>query len=163
MKKLFSLIVGAVLATISLNAKPYKVAIGIVAGLQEGVGLKVNPIERLTLLEELSYDFVPTAPVAYSGIIDHFNVAYQHKPISGQGIDFSWYAGGGMSIGYVDAFNVGKIGFNAVGGIEANMSNAPIAFTFDFRPGYALLFDATGYANTFDWSLTLGVRYTIPK
>ena len=50
MKKLSSLIVGAVLATISLNAKPYKVAIGIVAGLQEGVGLKVNPIERLTLL-----------------------------------------------------------------------------------------------------------------
>ena len=45
------------------------------------------------------------------------------------------------------------------------MTNAPIAFSFDFRPGYGcvLVGNANGVlgGHVFDWTLNLGVRYTL--
>ena len=49
---------------------------------------------------------------------------------------------------------------NAIGGIEADMTNTPIEFTFDFRPGYAMLFANGGAIHGLDWSIVLAVRYT---
>lgn len=56
-------------------------------------------------------------------------------------------------------------GSGAAAGIEAKMKNAPIAFSFDFRPGYGCLLGNDGTGNigafhVFDWTLNLGARYT---
>ena len=96
------------------------------------------------------------------------NMAYQGKAVSGKGIDLDWYVGGGLSLGAMITHGTGaggKFGLNAIGGIEINMSNAPIAVSFDFRPGYGVLFysmsGTIGIQHVFDWQLALGVRYTI--
>ena len=66
--------------------------------------------------------------------------AYQTKPLAeGKGIKLGVYAGGQVKMGYVLG-DFGLFGVGAAAGIEANMTNAPIAFSFDFRPGYAFLF-----------------------
>lgn len=96
------------------------------------------------------------------------NMAYQNRAASGKGIDLDWYVGGGLSIGGVLTRGTGggfKMGFNAIGGIEINMTNAPIAVSFDFRPGYGFMVYSmsgmVGLQHVFDWQLALGVRYTI--
>ena len=96
------------------------------------------------------------------------NMAYQNRAVSGKGIDLDWYVGGGLSLGAIITHGTGaggKFGLNAIGGIEINMSNAPIAVSFDFRPGYGVLFysmsGTIGIQHVFDWQLALGVRYTI--
>lgn len=66
----------------------------------------------------------------------------------------------------------GKFGVNAFAGIEYQMPNSPVVFAFDFRPGYGVLFaserndkdsdvkwKATYCLNTFDWRLSLSMRY----
>lgn len=63
----------------------------------------------------------------------------------------------------------GKFGVNAIVGLEMNFSNAPLALSFDFRPGYGLGFwskksNSTTYNNTFsffDWSIAVGLRYCL--
>ena len=96
------------------------------------------------------------------------NMAYQNRAVSGKGIDLDWYVGGGLSLGAMITHGTGaggKFGLNAIGGIEINMSNAPIAVSFDFRPGYGVLFysmsGTIGIQHVFDWQLALGDRYTI--
>ena len=52
--------------------------------------------------------------------------------------------------------HMGVFGLGAAGGIEANMKNAPIAFSFDFRPGWAMIFTGDGVgAHLFDYSFNL--------
>lgn len=63
----------------------------------------------------------------------------------------------------------GKVGVNAVVGMELNFSSAPLALSFDFRPGYGLGFwsknsNKTTYTdvmNFFDWSIAVGLRYCL--
>ena len=71
----------------------------------------------------------------------------------------------------------GKFGFNAIGGVEMSLANAPIVLGLDFRPGYGLHFvtDATVGINMmtgaaikgsittsfFDWTLAASVRYRL--
>ena len=105
--------------------------------------------------------------VVWEDFASHTNLGYQGKGVSGQGIDLDWYAGGGMSLGALIATGTGgggKFGINAIGGIEINMSNAPIAVDFDFRPGYAIIFYSfngeIGLQHAFDWQLAFSIRYT---
>ncbi|MBR3408436.1 MAG: hypothetical protein IKG86_06315 [Paludibacteraceae bacterium] len=147
----------------------YKYAVGIVAGLQYGISLKTMINPHFTIMNDLSWDIAYTAGDlgGYQGLIDHLNLAYQAKGASGKGIDLNWYVGGGVSFGYaemgVDAI---KVGGNAIIGLEGDMKNAPIEFTFDFRPGYGCIvapggFGAPAAGHVFDWQLTLGLRYTL--
>ncbi|HCS87543.1 MAG TPA: hypothetical protein DIW30_03760 [Bacteroidales bacterium] len=66
----------------------------------------------------------------------------------------------------------GKFGINAFAGMEYNLTNAPVTFAFDFRPGYGVLFKtqhndsdeeikwkAKTSLNTFDWRLSVSMRY----
>jgi hypothetical protein len=93
-------------------------------------------------------------------------LAYQAKCAEGKGIRLDYYVGGQIKGGYIDMGAAGAIvGAGAAAGIEAKMKNAPIAFSFDFRPGYGCLLGNDGMGNigafhTFDWTLNLGVRYT---
>lgn len=173
MKKILTLCVAAMMAITTVSAKSYTYAIGVVTGLEWGAGLKVNLTEHLTVLNDLSWVMMPrtvfgteggSVAMGYSGLIDNANVAYQMPLTNGQGIELNLYAGGGLSLGWANVIaenGAGKFGINALVGIEANITNAPIEFTFDFRPGYATLFTKDGALHGFDWGLVLGVRYTL--
>ena len=158
------------MAITSASAVPYKVAVGLVTGLEYGPSLKVNFTDNLTLINDLAWYIVPntvfgangtTFNMGYQGLADNANFAYQKKLASGKGIDLSFFGGGGLTLGFADMGEalVGKFGVNAIGGIEVNI-NAPIEFTFDFRPGYAMLFNGDGAMHGLDWSINLAVRYT---
>ncbi|MBR2265201.1 MAG: hypothetical protein IJ882_00765 [Paludibacteraceae bacterium] len=168
MKKILTLCVVALMAISTVSARSYKVALGLATGLEYGPTVKVNFTDHFTLMNDLTWKFVPntvagvngqTFNFGYMGLIDNVNVAYQTKLASGRGLDLLFYGGGGMSIGYADLETAGgKFGVNALAGIEVT-ANVPIAFTFDFRPGYALLFANGGQIHALDWSLVLAVRY----
>ena len=167
MKKILSLLVVVLMAS-TMVAKPYKHSLGLNAGLQLGISYKLNINDHFTLFEE----FIPYGGVmsnfSYSWLGDWLNLAYEAQAAKGQNILFSWYVGGGTKIGYVYGGG-GVWGINALAGIEINMANAPIAVTFDFRPGYALCFfptaswgsgGSTALQHAFDYAFCLGVRYT---
>ena len=138
MKKFVSILLMVMMVS-TLSAKKYQHSLGLNGGLQLGVSYKVNINEHFTIIEE----FIPfgnvTSNTSFSWLGNWANFAYEAQAAKGQNILFSWYVGGGTKIGY--AYGGGGIwGINAVGGIEINMANAPISVTFDFRPGYGLLF-----------------------
>ena len=124
-----------------------------------GVQYKTMVLPNFTIIEEFGY-FTCTSNWGYGGAIDNLVLAYQGKGVSGQNIQLDWYAGGQIKAGYA-AGDMGLVGVGGAVGFEANMTNAPIAFSFDFRPGYGCLF-AGGIAHLFDYSFNLGVRYTFP-
>ena len=176
MKKIFTILAVVLVAAVSVNAKDYKVSLGMVGGSGIGVQFKALPLEHFAIMEEFGYLGCYAGAgavngnsfaIGYMGAVDQVVLAYQTSPLAqGQGIDLSVYAGGQMKVGYVNMGNdAGIIGFGAAAGIEANMKNAPIAFSFDFRPGYGCLLMNNGGNNVttthlFDWNFNLGVRYT---
>jgi len=167
MKKILSILCAVLIAS-TMSAKQYEHSIGMVAGLGLGIQYKYMKTTHFTIIEEFGY-FMNLDGVngGYSGAINNLVLAYQGKAKSGQGIDLNWYVGGQMKGGYGQG-TIGVAGFGAAAGIEADMKNAPIAFSFDFRPGYACIFGSAwggglAAAHLFDYSFNLGVRYTIPK
>ena len=164
MKKLFSLLL-AVTISAAVCAKEYQYSLGLVAGLGLGAQFKVMVMPHFTIIDEFGYFLNPDGGTgAYSGMLDNLVLAWQDKAAEGQGIRLDYYAGGQLKVGY-GVGNFGILGFGAAAGIEAIMINAPIAFSFDFRPGYAVALASGGgggvfAANMFDWSFNLGVRYT---
>jgi len=165
MKKILSLVLVVLMAT-TVSAKKYQHSIGMVAGLGIGAQYKAMLTDHFTLILEEGY-FMNlnggTEGGAYAGAVTNGVFAYQSKITEGQGIQLDYYAGGQMKIGYVgmQGFDVGVFGISGAVGLEANMVNAPIAFSFDFRPGYAFLFTGQGAGgHMFDYSFNLGVRYT---
>ena len=171
MKKILTLLVAVVVAAGTVSAKEYKHSLGMYGGLGIGVQYKTMVKDNFTIIVEEGYAFCPsrTANVGgYQALNTNCVLAYQTNSLAeGQGINLSLYAGGQAKLGYVfdDAY---LFGVGAAVGIEANMTNAPIAFSFDFRPGYGCeLFDNKPFGGTgvtvghiFDYSLNLGVRYT---
>ena len=183
MKKILTLCLAVLTAAVTVNAKDYKHSLGMYGGFGIGIQYKVMPKEHFTIIVEEGYAFCPsrTANVGgYQSWATNCVLAYQTKTLAeGQGIKLGVYAGGQVKFHY--AFdNAGLIGLGAAAGIEANMTNAPIAFSFDFRPGYGCLITSTGgwtidpvtgdlvpaggcnvtAAHLFDCSLNLGIRYT---
>lgn len=170
-KKIFSLMAAVVIAASMVNAKEYKNSIGMVAGTGIGVQFKTMVQPHFTIIEEFGYlgDYAAAGngwTMGYMGAIDNLVLAYQATATEGQGIQLDWYAGGQIRGGYT-AGDGGVVGGGAAAGIEANMQNAPIAFSFDFRPGYVCMFvpgasptGGLGIGHAFDWALNLGVRYT---
>lgn len=171
MKRILTVFVAALMAVTMVNAKDYKHSLGMYGGLGIGVQYKVMPKEHFTIIVEEGYALCPsrTANVGgYQSWATNCVLAYQTKTLAeGQGIKLGVYAGGQVKLHYVFD-DAALIGFGAAAGIEANMTNAPIAFSFDFRPGYGcLLIDQKPYGGTgigaghiFDYSFALGVRYT---
>lgn len=173
MKKILTLCLAAMLAVVTVSAKDYKVSLGMVGGSGIGVQFKALPVEHFAIMEEFGYLGCYSAAgkdfnIGYMGAVDQVVLAYQTSPLAeGSGIKLHVYAGGQLKVGYLNlGADAGLIGIGAAAGIEANMINAPIAFSFDFRPGYGGIVTSTpgdnyiNTAHTFDWSLNLGVRYT---
>lgn len=182
MKKILTLCVAVLLAATTVTARNYKHSVGLVGGLGIGAQYKTMVMDDFTIIAELGY-FTCTSNAGYAGVpIANLVLAYQTPTLAeGEGIKLSVYAGGQFKTGYVLG-NAGIIGFGAAAGLEANMKNAPIAFSFDFRPGYGCVLMGGGpggwdfdpitgdivpvpgggvMANhMFDYSFNLGVRYT---
>ena len=167
MKKILTLCV-AVITAMTMSAKQYEHSIGVVAGSGIGVQYKTMVMDNFTIIEEFGYlgslcaagDGLNTPLL---GAVDNLVLAYQAKAAEGQGIKLDWFVGGQIKAGYVGQAGVvdaGVVGAGAAAGIEANMTNAPIAFSFDFRPGYGCILMNGGAGHLFDWTLNLGVRYT---
>ena len=171
MKKIFALCVVALEALSVSAAAPYKNSIGIVAGSGIGLQYKAMVTEHFTIIEEFGYLGSYCAAgangfrVATFGATNDLVLAYQADAAEGQGIDLDWFIGGQVKAGYIDFGGAagGQIGFGAAAGIDAKMKNAPIAFSFDFRPGYGCILWGGGgnvaAAHAFDWTINLGVRY----
>ena len=174
MKKFLTLCVAALVAVTTVSAKDYKHSIGMVAGVGVGAQYKTMVADHFTIIAEYGYFMNLDGGTAnkygfasYSGAIANGVFAFQTSPLAeGQGIKLSLYAGGQMKIGYANiGIDAGVFGVGAAAGIEANMTNAPIAFSFDFRPGYAMVFGdpwngVVDLSHMFDYSFNLGVRYT---
>ena len=151
--------------------KEYTHSVGVVAGSGIGFQYKKMVSAHFTLIEEFGYlGSWAAAGDGFSipaiGAVDNLVLAYQAKCAEGQGIRLDYYVGGQIKGGYIDMGAAGGIvGAGAAAGIEGKMKNAPIAFSFDFRPGYGCLLGNDGTGNigafhVFDWTLNLGVRYT---
>lgn len=176
MKKIFTIVMAVMMSAMTLSAKETKPAkstknynhsVGMVAGLGLGFQYKGMVLDHFTIINEFGYFINPNGVNGgYGGSIDNLVLAYQAKAAEGQGIKLDWYVGGQIKLGYDASFAmaggpaVGVFGFGAAAGIEAKMANAPIAFSFDFRPGYALQFTSNAVNHLMDYSLNLGVRYT---
>lgn len=161
MKKILTLCV-AVITAMTMTAKQYEHSVGMVAGLGIGAQYKTMVMEDFTIIAEAGYFMnLDGGTGAYAGGLGNCVLAYQANITEGQGIKLDYYVGGQAKLGVLTGGNAGIFGIGAAGGIEANMTNAPIAFSFDFRPGYAFLFTG-GWAGShmFDYSFNLGVRYT---
>ena len=162
MKKILTVLLAAVLAAGSMSAKEYQHSLGMVAGLGIGAQYKTMVMPNFTIIEEFGYTVCPTQTAGaggYDGMLDNLVLAYQATCAEGQGIRLDWYAGGQIKLGY-GIGSYGIFGIGGAAGIEAIMTNAPIAFSFVFRPGYGCLFASGGAGHTFDYTLNLGVRYT---
>ena len=152
------------------QGQAYKHSLGMVAGSGLGVQYKVMFTDHFTLIEEFGYlgSFAAAGDggtAATLGAVNDLVLAYQAQCAEGQGIRLDYFVGGQIKGGFVDMGAAGGIiGFGAAAGIEARMKNAPIAFSFDFRPGYGCLLGnfggGVGAFHVFDWTLNLGVRYT---
>ena len=183
MKKFFTILLATMVAVGSVYAadkgnqaaksgKPYNYSIGIVAGSGIGVQFKEMVMDHFTIIEEFGYlgslcaAGANGANVPTLGAIDNLVLAYQAKAAEGQGIQLDWFVGGQIKGGYLGNTGFGSaglIGLGAAAGIDAKMKSAPIAFSFDFRPGYGCMLSNwggnVGAAHLFDWTLNLGVRY----
>ena len=161
MKKILSLLI-AVVITSAVVAKDYQHSVGMVAGLGIGAQYKTMVMDNFTILAEFGYFTNPDGGTGfgYAGALANGVFAYQMNLTEGDGVALDLYAGGQVKLGY----SMGDLGVFGVGGavgIEANMKNAPIAFSFDFRPGYAFLFNGNAAGgDMFDYSFNLAVRYT---
>ena len=175
MKKILSLCVVALVA-LSVSAKPYNNSIGLVGGSGIGIQFKTMVTDNFTIIEEFGYLGSLCAVGQMNGMsinastlgaMDNLVLAYQAKAAEGQGIELDWFVGGQIKVGYAGqylGYNIGVIGLGAAAGIEGIIQNAPIAFSFDFRPGYGCAFGGDGYGgitamHLFDWTLNLAVRY----
>ena len=169
MKKILTLVAAVVIA-VSTFASPYEHSIGVVGGSGIGLQYKVMPFEHFAVFEEFGYlGSLCSAGrngfnMATLGAVDNLVLAYEDKATEGQNILLDWFVGGQIKAGYIDMGGAGGIiGIGLAAGIEANMKNAPMAFSFDFRPGYGcVLANGGGTVHVFDWTINLGVRYTIP-
>lgn len=167
MKKITTLVIALLTAVATISASNYEHSIGIVAGLGMGVQYKTMQTPNFTIIEEVGY-FTTTAGAAslsgfgaYAVFGDNLVLAYQDKATEGQNIQLDWFVGGQLKVG-IAMGPMGMVGVGAAAGLEANMKNAPMAFSFDFRPGYACTFGGGGADHMFDWTINVGVRYTIP-
>ena len=174
MKKILLFALALTVSVMSVSAKDYKHSVGMVAGSGIGAQYKTMLMDHFTLIDEFGYlgSFAAATnggAMPTFGAVDNLVLAYQATAAEGEGIKLDWYAGGQIKAGYIDVGAAGGIiGAGAAAGIEANMMNAPIAFSFDFRPGYGCVlmnnaaWGGTGVtaAHVFDWTINLGVRYT---
>lgn len=192
------------LSAMAISAAPYQHSVGGVVGGMNGFSYKGFVTDNLAIQADLAFGLTEAAGSVttrtkvngekqkntnsiegHRGVWDFTanpNLEYQME--IGKG--FSFFAGGGLSLGMAKQFSatyqgvrvtidaneednklMGKFGVNAIAGVEYQFDNVPLVLGFDFRPGYGLAFrtekhnDVTGSMcfNYFDWKMAFAVRY----
>ncbi len=173
-KQILLIAVLLVAAVAAQAQKPYKHSVGLSVGSFEGVSYKVFLTNEVALQADLGFRMLRTqvGGHGYSGADSFYtfevnpNALYQSSITGWNWGGVAWFAGGGMSLGLAHDFGAsgptfGKWGFNAIGGAELGLDDAPLAFSLDFRPGYGVLFHGDyDPISFFDWALVAGIRYT---
>ena len=175
---------------VSASAQNYKASLGINVGSFNGLSYKGFVTDHLVLQVDLGVNLECTYGqvdlYADGGVIGNAsgkqtfytceinpNLLYQAEIVSGNSGTLSWFAGGGLSAGMMNALEVKrshpifKWGLNGIGGIEFQLAQAPVAFSFDLRPGYGMSTYAiknvtprtTSVNSFFDWKAAIGIRY----
>ena len=147
---------------------------GLVVGGMNGLSYKRIMSETFAIQTDLAVGFqrTPVMEDAYydymTATIDVFDFALNANFLYNKELQNGLYAfiGGGPNIGFVQELphspvSFGKFGANAMLGAGYKMSNIPLTFSLDFRPGYAFLLNYKYEAilHMFDWHLALGIRY----
>lgn len=175
---------------ISASAQNYKASVGINAGSFNGFSYKGFVTDHLALQVDLGVNLECTygqvdiyengSSIGTASGQQSFytfeanpNLLYQAEILSANAGTLSWFAGGGLSAGMMNSLNlreshpIFKWGVNGIGGIEFQLAQAPVAFSFDFRPGYGMstyvfrdIYSRTTAVNSFlDWKMAIGIRY----
>ena len=211
------------LAAFTVSAQDYTHSIGVNVGSMYGVSYKgfIFGVDGLALQADLGVKLISIAGEATNkpekgdkstySLKDlpvftfeaNPNILYQSNISSWDFGSLDWFAGGGVSIGFMQQFGTGKLkgdddkwydykikdaensvgkgknpiygkmGVNAIGGLELGFSSVPLALSFDFRPGFGLGWHTekekevegmttpktTTTIPFFDWALNVGLRY----
>lgn len=189
MKKFFTILVAALMVTVSASAQ-HEIG-GIVGGLN-GLSYKYWFSDALALQADLAVGLTCGSGALYykgnkipytDGKADLYdftinpNVLYHFELPA----NFKIYTGGGINLGLVSALEntakegiMGKFGINAAVGVSYDLDAAPLVLAFDFRPGYGLGFQGEDGAvlgagkgngsmhfSYFDWKLGFAIRYKL--
>ena len=111
--------------------------------------------------------YMPNAVLDYSGYEQNTNIMYQKKIKDLKKSELFWFCGGGVNIGYVGALHntFGKLGVNAITGLEFVFNKMPLSIQIDLRPGYGLLYQfprregGGAKLRHFDWLVGFSLRY----
>lgn len=159
MKKiiLFSML----LFSLGAFAKPYHHSLGLSMGSFDGLSWKVLVKERFAVQTDFGVHLT-AFDALYGTFVINPNFMFQGTMFSNDVCDIDFNAGGGLSFGFGSILSAnyfgGAFGLNAIAGVEFAFNRAPLALSFDFRPGFGMLFDSDVYPY-FDWGLNLGLRF----
>lgn len=181
MKKLFIFALAVIACAITANAQ-YRYALGPIVGSLYGGSYKMYCSENIVFqtdlyvglhkiagkvfLEEIDYgaiteghwDFTLNPNVMYQAPICDVKVGWLNY-FAGMGIS------GGIAMEYGYPYVYGKIGTNAIAGMEYVFEGIPFSISADFRPGYAYMVGVPLGIKTevhmFDWSIGIALRYYV--
>lgn len=181
MKKLFIFALAVIACAITANAQ-YRYASGPIVGSLYGGSYKMYCSENIVFqtdlyvglhkiagkvfLEEIDYgaiteghwDFTLNPNVMYQAPICDVKVGWLNY-FAGMGIS------GGIAMEYGYPYVYGKIGTNAIAGMEYVFEGIPFSISADFRPGYAYMVGVPLGIKTevhmFDWSVGFALRYYV--
>ena len=168
------ILIGGILLCLScekvMAQMPYKSSVGGVISSAMGVSFKTFLADHVVLQTDLlkkgvygiGYEKgVGINYMNYSSLEQNTNVMYQKKIKEIKKSDLFWFAGGGVSIGYVFAMKhtCGKIGANAIVGLEFVFKKKPLSIQMDLRPGYGYLFYDISYSDPINIMPVLGGRF----
>lgn len=181
MKKLFIFALAVIACAITANAQ-YRYALGPIVGSLYGGSYKMYCSENIVFqtdlyvglhkiagkvfLEEIDYgaiteghwDFTLNPNVMYQAPICDVKVGWLNY-FAGMGIS------GGIAMEYGYPYVYGKIGTNAIAGMEYVFEGIPFSISADFRPGYAYMVGVPLGIKTevhmFDWSVGFALRYYV--
>jgi hypothetical protein len=168
----------------AVNAQaPYRHSIGVTLGNMEAFSYKTFFTDHLAFSVDAGYKWT-LSPATYkqkgtsfawhdglswvTSIEANPNLMYEASTNAG---GLHWFVGGGLSAGYgwtnftygdIHDYHYrtffGKMGVNAIGGIEYKF-NFPLTLQADFRPGFGLMFNRDYNVHYFDWGVMVGARY----
>ncbi|MGM9810787.1 MAG: hypothetical protein ACI30J_07970 [Paludibacteraceae bacterium] len=179
MKKLF--LITFAMCALSVSAQ-YRYATGPIIGSMYGGSYKMYCSDHIVLQTDLMVGLHAAPGSLYmdneynSSFTEHYwdfvlnpNLMYQ-APVADVKVGWlNYFVGAGISGGiameYGPSYIYGKVGGNAIAGIEYVFEGIPFAISADFRPGYSCIL-AKYYGimmdmHMFDWGLGLAFRYYV--
>lgn len=173
MKKAFTLILvaAALLGGAGAHAQsPYTHSVGGYLGSFIGGSYKTFLTNHLVFQGELGFRMANRATLYHDRHYHYYyafytfeanpNLMYQAPIDTWDFGSLQWFAGGGVSLGtgFQGSGAAGKLGVNAIGGVELAFTAIPLSCQIDFRPGYGQLFGGPTQAY-FDYMAGVSVRY----